>query len=52
MKISMDRFKPPTAADDLQRCAGCRVKMLPEFLDDEGNCQECQKEEQDEDEKD
>lgn len=34
----MPRFREPTAADDLQPCAGCHVKTLPEYLDKHGLC--------------
>jgi len=38
MKVSFDRFKGPTAANDKQPCAGCHEKFLPEHLDGDGLC--------------
>lgn len=37
--MNMDRFRAPTAADDLSRCQGpCGNKILPEELDEFGFC--------------
>lgn len=38
--MNFDRFRAPTAADDLQTCGGCYVKLPPELLDRNGDCYE------------
>jgi len=38
---TMDRFKPPTAADDRAACMGCGDFMHYTALDDSGRCQNC-----------
>jgi hypothetical protein len=49
--MTLDRFRAPTRADDLQTCAGCGRKLLPEAIDAEGLCYEqCSEFESEEDE--
>lgn len=37
----MDRFKGPTAADELVRCGGCGEQVHYTALDDRGDCERC-----------
>lgn len=43
----MDRFQPPTYADEFSHCAGCGECKHYTALDDDGLCQECQPEKED-----
>lgn len=37
----MDRFQLPDSRDEKCQCAECGMRVLPEYVDDEGVCQEC-----------
>lgn len=43
-----DRFKLPCPEDDYRSCNGCGERKHYEALDDEGLCQECRPEEDEE----
>jgi hypothetical protein len=45
-----DRFKPPGAADEQSDCQHCGETFHYEALDDNGLCQDCRPEEEDEEE--
>jgi len=52
MRIILDRFKEPTARDEIQRCAFCGERFNYQQLDSEGFCESCRPDREDEDEKD
>ena len=39
--MNLDRFKPPTAADDRAACQRCEAIVHYTALDDQGHCPEC-----------
>ena len=48
MKVSMDRFKEPTAADNLARCQNCFALLHYEELNEWGYCKDCWKDDDEE----
>lgn len=44
----MSRFAPPSLSDEYRHCNNCDRKLHFEALNDEGLCQECEPEKEDE----
>ena len=52
MRVRLDRFLPPTAADERATCQNCLTVVHYEELDDWGHCRDCRKDEPEEDDED
>lgn len=50
--VNLDRFRPPTLADEMTLCNGCQRRVHYEACDEEGFCEECRSEWCEEDRKD
>lgn len=47
MNPPLDRFQPPTAADDVANCQNCGEAFHNEALSEQGLCNQCQPEDND-----